>query len=58
MDFGELLLSTAALDTNGVTQALVAVRHVRVDPKKSSKVDVTLSLNLQRLERDPAVVVR
>ena len=58
MDFGELLLSTAALDTNGVTQALVAVCHVRVDPKKSSKVDVTLSLNLQRLERDPAVVVR
>src|SRR5437868_2680416 len=39
MDFGELLLGTVALDTNGVTQALVAVWHLRVDPKKTPEVD-------------------
>src|ERR1700733_14171263 len=54
VDFGELLLGTTAPDTNGVTQALVAVCHLRVDPKKTPEVDFTLGLNLQGFERDPA----
>jgi hypothetical protein len=54
MDFNELLPGSAALDTNGVTQALVTVCHLRVDSKKTPQVDFTLSLDLQGFERDPA----
>ena len=54
MDLSELLLCTAALDTDGVTQALVAVCHFGVEPKKTPQVDFTLGLDLQGFERNPA----
>src|ERR1700687_3889819 len=42
VDFCELLPGAIALDANGVAQVLVALRHGRIDPEESAKIDLAV----------------
>src|SRR3984893_7952533 len=54
VDIGELLLSAATLDADNVAQVLVPRRHGGIDSEEAAEIDVTISLDLQAFEGDPA----
>ena len=54
VDFGELLLGAVALDANGVTEALITVRDAGIDAEEAAEIDLSLGLDGQALEGDPA----
>src|ERR1700736_3202506 len=54
VDIGELLLSAATLDADDVAQVLVPRRHGGIDSEEAAEIDVTISLDLQAFEGDPA----
>src|SRR5207248_3257855 len=54
VDFGKLLLGAVALDANGVTEALITVRDAGIDAEEAAEIDLSLGLDGQALEGDPA----
>src|SRR4051794_7133262 len=50
VDRGELLLGAAALDADGVGEALVARRHGGIEPEEAAEVDLALRLDLQAFD--------
>jgi hypothetical protein len=54
VDLGELRLRAAPLNAHGVAQAVIAVRHGRIDPEKAPEIDLSLGLDREALERNSA----
>src|ERR1700739_4161559 len=47
VDLGELFSCGVTLDTNGVVELLVALRHCGIDPEKAAEVDLAVGLYRQ-----------
>ena len=48
------LLGAATLDADGVAQLLVARRHGGIESEEATEIDLTVGLDLQAFEGDPA----